>query len=543
MQLVSWLGSDPRSRGARVALACALVLAFTVPAVVVPLSALHAQSPTADPFSRPLRLGNVRMLNSGSATAQVAFLKGLAALHSFEYAIAAASFRDAQQRDPAFTLAYWGEAMTYTHPVWNEQNLDSARAVLARYGSTRDTRRMRAQSPREGAWLEAVEVLYGDGPKARRDTLYLHAMEQVAATYPDDVEAQLFLALAWLGLNQSVRSIPDYMQAGAIAQRVLRSHPDHPGAAHYVIHAFDDPTHAPLGLDAANAYSRIAPDAPHAQHMTTHIFLALGMWEETVAQNTVAMTGRPLRAGHYTLWWHYALTQLGREREAEALRDSMRRTLGAEGSAMTMPQLMVEARHAVEFERWTDSVFMTPVPAMPAAGRAWWHAMQAFAAARRGDAPVFIDNLEGFERLTSGGDFPPATRTEFAVYHELLLAMRELQGGAMATAVPHARAAAAIVDTMPIDFGPPLFLLPPHELLGALLMAQGNAAEAQRVWQRALELGPGRSRALAGLIRAARINGDHDVADAALAQLERNWSRSDGGEALLEALRGPGGRR
>lgn len=515
-------------------------LIFALCALTPSFNGAQAQVANAGSFTRPLRLGTVSMPNSGSATAQVAFLQALAALHSFEYDEAKRGFREAQQRDPAFTLAYWGEAMTFNHPVWNEQQADSARAVLARYGSTRDVRRRRARSPREGEWLEAVEVLYGEGSKARRDTLYLRAMEQLSAAWPDDVEAQLFTALAWLGLNQSVRSIPDYMKAGAIASRVLRAHPSHPGAAHYVIHAFDDPTHAPLGLDAARAYARIAPDAPHAQHMTTHIFLALGMWDETLAQNIAAVGDRPWQAGHYTMWWHYALTQLGREREAAALRDSTRRSgRDTDGvGAATLAQLTIDARHAVEFERWDDAVFGDQPTSIPAYRRAWLHAIQGFAAARRGDATVFAEQMTLFEQLSSVSDMPAAMQTEYAVYREMLLAMRELQAGALATAVPHARAAAAIADTMPVEFGPPLFTLPPHELLGALLMAQGDARESQRVWQRALEIGPGRSRALVGLIRAARATGDQSVADAALVQLERNWARSDSGEELLRALRG-----
>ena len=479
------------------------------------------------------RLGVVAMENSGSATAQVPFLDGLAALHSFEYATAARAFREAQRRDPAFLLAYWGEAMTHTHPVWNQQAADSARAVLARFGATPDVRRSRARTPREADWLGTVEVLYGAGGKARRDTLYLRAMERLAAAYPDDVEAHAFLALAWLGLNQGVRSIPDYMQAGAIAQRVLAAHPRHPGAAHYVIHAFDDPTHAPLGLDAARAYSRIAPDAPHAQHMTTHIFLSLGLWEETLAQNIVAVGDQPWRPGHYTYWWHYALTQLGREREARVLRDSMR-TLATPATRDYMR--LVEARHALEFERWDDSAFVSAGGAPPGPVDTWWLTAQALAAARRGDQEAFTRHVADFERLVAA-DTEPAAQAQWALYRAELAAIRDAIGGRLDEASAQARLAAHIADTLPVEFGPPAVTLPPYELLGALLQAQGRAAEAQRAWQRALSLAPGRSRALVGLVRAARTAGDDAVADAALARLERNWRLADDAEALLTSLR------
>jgi tetratricopeptide (TPR) repeat protein len=482
-----------------------------------------------------LRLGAVVMANSGAPAAQAPFLDGLAALHSFEYDMAARSFRRAQELDPTFALAYWGEAMTHTHPVWNQQAADSARAILARYAPTPEARRARAPTPRERDWISAVDVLYGEGSKAKRDTLYLQAMQQLALAHPDDLEAQSFLALAWLGLNQSVRSIPDYMRAGAIASRVLQVRPDHPGAAHYVIHAFDDPEHAPLGLDAARAYSRIAPDAPHAQHMTTHIFLALGMWEETVAQNVEAMGTRPQSAGHYTQWWHYGLTQLGRETEATALRDSMRRISG--GASPTLNMLFVEAQHAIEFDRWDDKVFATELRSPNNDMQIWWHSIRGIAAAKRGDTTTAQRHIQASTQLLQREAAAPAQAPQRYAMHNMLLASHAHSAGNLTEALTHARAAAALIDTLPADFGPPVLSLPPHELLAELLMASGDAALSQRAWQRALQLAPGRSRALAGLAKAALAAGDSALARESLQQLEANWRRADPVPATLSVLR------
>ena len=201
------------------------------------------------------RLGTIAFPNSGPKAAQPPFIRGVLLLHSFEYDDAAAAFREAQRLAPGFVLAYWGEAMTQTHPVWNQQEVDSARAILARLGPTPEARSARARTRRERGYLEAVEILYGDGSKPRRDTLYSAAMGRLAAAYPSDLEARAFYALSLLGLGQGTRNVPTYMRAGALAEEVLRRNPDHPGAAHYVIHAFDDPAHAPLGLPAARAYS------------------------------------------------------------------------------------------------------------------------------------------------------------------------------------------------------------------------------------------------------------------------------------------------
>ncbi len=140
-----------------------------------------------------------------------------------------------------------------------------ARDALTRLAPTAAARRAKAGTAREQMLMDAIEQLYGAGSKPKRDTLYARVMERLAAAYPDDDEAQSFYALALLGLNQGVRDTPTYMRAGAIAQEVLRRNPDHPGGAHYTIHAFDDPIHAPLGLRAARLYSKIAPNAPHAR--------------------------------------------------------------------------------------------------------------------------------------------------------------------------------------------------------------------------------------------------------------------------------------
>src|SRR5204863_219640 len=149
-----------------------------------------------------------------------------------------------------------------------------ARAVLQRLGPSAEARRAKAPTLREKEYLHAVEVLYGDGAKAARDTAYSKAMERLVAAFPTDREAQVLYGVSLLGLSQGVRDVPTYLRAAAIAQRVFRDNPNHPGAAHLLIHCYDDATHAALGLSAARAYSRIAPDAPHAQHMPTHIFLA-----------------------------------------------------------------------------------------------------------------------------------------------------------------------------------------------------------------------------------------------------------------------------
>ena len=257
-----------------------------------------------------------------SAGAQTAFIRGVLLLHVFEYDDAAASFRAAQKLDSGFVLAYWGEAMTYTHPVWDQQDLSAARAALARLAATAAQREAKAATDRERGYMHAVDILYGEGAKPKRDTLYSEAMHQLVLAFSNDDEARAFYALSLLGLSQGVRNVPTYLTAAAIAESIYHRNPDHPGAEHYWIHGMDDPEHAPAALTAARALSKTAPDAGHSQHMTTHIFLAMGMWDDVVSQNEIAIRvvdsirksrGRgPVYCGHYSSWLAYGYGMQGR---------------------------------------------------------------------------------------------------------------------------------------------------------------------------------------------------------------------------------------
>jgi Tfp pilus assembly protein PilF len=481
------------------------------------------------------KLGTVDFPNSGSPAAQPAFTRGLLLLHSFEYPTAAIAFREAQKADPGFAMAYAGEALTYTHPVWNEQDTTAARAVLARLAPTAAGRRAKARTPREQLWMDAVETLYGAGSKPRRDTLFAAAMERIVAAHPADDEAKVFHALALLGLNQSVREERAYMRAGAIASDILRRKPDHPGAAHMVIHAFDDPMHAPLGLWAARAYSKIAPEAPHAQHMTSHIFVAMGMWDEVVSQNVIASgpDHSHWQAGHYTMWLGYGYLQQGRYDAARAHLAHLRPATGESYGLGVRPSLVaMRAAYLITSERWTDSVtgwsfapFVSPMT-------------QAIDAFVTGYAALKAGDLAGAEKVlaslaANGTPAPrPAVENDPRVTRILTMELRAAMAAARGqsdSAVGLALSAARLEDSLPIEFGPPRIPKPTHELAGEILLDAGRASDAQREFTKALEIAPGRSRALIGLARAASRAGDRSVAVAAARQLLRNWHSADTG--------------
>ena len=481
------------------------------------------------------QLGTIQFPTSASGATQAAFIRGVLLLHSFHYDSAAAAFREAQKLTPGFALAYWGEAMTYTHPVWNEQDAGKAREALGRLAPTAAARRARAGTPREQMFMDAIEQLYGAGSKPKRDTLYARVMEQLATAYPDDDEAQSFFALALLGLNQGVRDTPTYMRAGAIALEVLRRSPNHPGGAHYTIHSFDDPVHAPLGLRAARLYSKIAPNAPHAQHMTTHIFLAMGMWDDVVSQNTIAAghDHDQWQAGHYTSWLGYAYEQQGRLDEArrhlENVHARYRRTArrGEEPYFLSM-----RAHYIINSERWNDPVLEWRIEA-PNAGpiaRAMDAYARAYASLKSGNRSRVAElakELSALTREPPKDDFFSPNTTVPAILDTQLRGLMLLDAGKEDEALATLREAARLEDAIPMEFGPPDVVKPTHELLGEILFDLKETEAAQKEFTRALELAPGRSRSLLGLGRAAFAKGDTAVARRALNDLMRNWHATD----------------
>ena len=491
------------------------------------------------------QLGTIDFPTSAPAAAQAPFIRGVLFLHSFEYESAAQAFMEAQRIAPDFAMAYWGEAMTYTHPVWNEQDVSKARAALSRLGATAAARRAKAGTDREKMYLDAVEALYGEGSKARRDTMFAAAVERVAAAFPNDDEAQAFHALALLGLNQGVRDTTTYLRAGAIAQAVLGRNRDHPGGAHYTIHAYDDPIHAPSGLSAARLYSKIAPAAPHAQHMTTHIFLAMGMWDDVVSQNIVA-SGHDhdhYQAGHYTAWLGYGYAQQGRMDDARkhlvTVRANYRRTArrGEEPSLLSM-----RAHYLINSERWKDPVVDWRLEA-PNAGPVA-QAMDAFASAyaalRSGNAfrakQMHADLVHRMKSVPVD-DAYSSNATVPGILERQLHGLLLLEDGKRSEGLSLLREAAMLEDGVPLEFGPPDVVKPSHELLGEVLLGFGQSAEAQREFMRALSLAPGRARSLLGLGRAALAAGDTAAARKAFGELKANWHAADPGLPELTELK------
>jgi tetratricopeptide (TPR) repeat protein len=479
-------------------------------------------------------LGTIDFPASGAPAARAPFIRGVLWLHSFEYDSAARSFREAQRLDPGFALAYWGEALTYTHPLWNQQDWNAGRAALQRLGPTPEARRQRAPTSRERGYLSAVEILYGAGAKAQRDSAYARAMGRLVARFPADREAQVLYAAALLGLSQGVRNVPTYMRAAAILERVFRSNPNHPGAAHLLIHCYDDPSHALLGLAAARAYSSIAPAAAHAQHMTTHIFLALGMWDDVVSQNEIAAGASGPRNGwapdHYTQWLGYGYLQQGRYRDAWRHLELMRANMNKAGRGRAVLALM-RAEYVVNTERWDSpslqwDIDLTGVRARDAAVDAFVTGLSAWKRGDRAGAERGLADLAAINRDRVPAAGRPLDPVPDILEKEFEALLRQAVGSP-AEAITLLRQAAALEDAMPVEYGPPVDVKPPHELLGEILLQAGRPREAQREFARQLRLSPKRALALLGLGRAAAAAGDSAAAARAYRDLRGIWHLAD----------------
>ena len=452
------------------------------------------------------------------------YARGLYLLHNFEYSTAAAAFRDAQKADPANVMAYWGEAMTYNHPLWSEQDTAAARAVLARLGADPAARRAKARTPREAGWLDAVEALYGAGSKVERDAAYHARMKALFDADPSDIDARTFYALATLGLANQGRDTALYMKSAALLEEAFPANPDHPGLLHYMIHSYDDPAHAPLGERAAARYAKVAPDAGHAQHMISHIYLALGRWDEVERANIIAdkvvdaqraANGLPpTSCGHYNEWLAYALDQQGKDSrplvEACAAQAMAAAATGDDASALGAVRnpfnnwASLAVRHGVDTGNWPGED-LSAVRDRALMGR--FTLAYGRALASRNDAAAAgaaVDQMKAFRaQIVDAMPKEWPDDHESAPWLDRAVAQGEavvaLARGETARGIELLQAAANAEAALPVPFGPPVLAKPSAELLGDELLAAGRKAEAADAYRRALAAAPNRRRSVEGL--------------------------------------------
>jgi tetratricopeptide (TPR) repeat protein len=476
----------------------------------------HASHPA------PEVLGAVIFPTTCEKSVQPAFERALALLHSFAYTDAEAGFRAVATADPKCAIAHWGVAMSLFHQLWDNpgpQDLAKGAAELAQ-ARTLDT-----GSPRERAFIAAAAVYFtddGKSPHAVRAKAYEQAMAEVATRFPDDAEAQIFHALALIAIAPPTDRTHAYQKRAAdILEPLYHRYPQHPGLAHYLIHAYDSAELAPRGLAAARAYAKIAPSAPHALHMPSHVFTRLGDWNDSIASNKAARAaaratgdvGEELHAMDYLT---YAYLQLGRDADAKRVVDDAASLHGlAAGkfkigyAANAMP-----TRYAIERRQWKDATTLQPLPDSEphvAAIVYWARAVGASRSAHPDDADADIARIDAcIAKLDAAGNTYWATLTR--VLADSARAWQFHARGNDDEAIALLRKAADSEDAsekLPVTPGP---IVPAREQLGDLLLETGHPADALREFRTALKDAPGRRGALNGAAQASRSSGQAKAA-------------------------------
>ena len=477
------------------------------------------------------RLGRIDFPTSGPPSAQRRFIQGVLLLHSFQYREAREQFQAALKSAPMFAMAYWGEAMTYNEPLWFAQDAAAARAVLRRAPQ--------AATARERAWLNAIAVLYGSGKKEDRDFAYAAAMRHLYEAYPEDHEAAAFYALSLLGTAHAGRNYRIYMQAAAIAEDILARNPEHPGALHYAIHCYDDPVHAPLGLRAARVYAKIAPASAHALHMPSHIFFAMGLWDDAASSNEASFrAAHPAEAARWhALWWlGYAYLQQGRYADARGLlQTAMDASLIARFHLIQM-RAMYSIETGEPYAESADTAGLD-LPAVAAdLFAAGWSALNQ---GRRETAERSLKLLRALRPTGAGtahaGHTYAGDEQAVRIMEHELAAMLLMTDGKSREAIDLMKTAVALEDRMPYEFGPPLPPKPSHELLGEMLLSLSQPQLARVQFELALQRAPNRALSLLGRARALEQSRNHAEATIAWAELRRIWTKAD--PAIKKALK------
>jgi len=539
----------------------------------------------AAPVASQPSLGRISFPTSGAPKAQPAFVRAVLLLHSFEYDDAIETFRQAQQIDPAFAMAYWGEALSYNQPLWYNESVDKARAVLSRLGPTRAARQGKAPTAREKGYLDAVERLFGEGDKASRDGAYAGRMSELHAQFPDDDEAAAFYALALLAaIPASERNTTVSLKAGAIASAILKKNPEHPGAAHYALHAFDDGEHAAMGLQAARTYARIAPAWSHARHMPSHVFLPLGMWDEAAASDEAsfaASVDRVKRLGlsmaradfHSLGWLQYEYLQQGRFAKARETLQTVERAIASSGtgtgtakaashdpsrSAPPAPPALPapSAHHPAESEigRGYGPLSLknelASLKARFVVESGAWAVMKGqgsfdnidelfalgMASVRLGDAgraEATIEQLATASRTVPDRDAREVAAIMGAELEGLLRFSRGDRAGTLSSlaraAALEARRAKPVARPYPIK--------PAAELYAETLLSAGDAPAASAQFQASLARTPRRAASLLGLARAAKAAGLRDESMKAAKDFLAAWHLADSNRPELDEAR------
>lgn len=465
----------------------------------------------------PEKLGTVSFLISCKPSVQEQFNRGVALLHSFAYADARNAFQDVANLDPQCAIAHWGSAMAYFHQLWDPQIPPAT--LTAAQKEIQLAQQIKAGSERERQFIDSVVLVYRDAatvPFRTRALNYEHAMSDVASSNPTDVEAQVFYALALLATaSPTDKTHANQKKAAAVLEPLDHAYPQHPGIPHYLIHAYDNAELAPRGLEAAKAYAQIAPSAPHALHMPSHIFTRLGLWDDSIASNLAAReaahqqgdTGEELHAMDYLV---YAYLQSGHDKDAAQVIQQLKNEpkLNEGDFKIAYASTAMPIRSLVERNQWSNAATIVPPVAAPShviAIAVWARGLGLARTGHTTEAHAEIDKLQQLEQQlrTAGRDYW-ATQVEI-LKHEVMAwsAQAEKRPQEAATLMRRSADEEDAVEKLPVTPGP---ILPAREQLGSLLLEQNQPALALKEFETALANAPGRYGARQGVAQAAQLS-------------------------------------
>jgi len=499
--------------------------------------------------------GTVHFANSCSAQVQKDFDAAVAMLHSFQYGLAEKTFSQVAQEDPQCAIAYWGAAMSLYHQLWDwpsAESLEKGREYLERAAPLR-------KNEREAAYLNAAMTFFQPQEnlgRVSRTQAYSTAMLHVHERYPQDADATAFYALALLTLPaQAPGGAANQKKAIGLLQNLFADQPEHPGAAHYLIHAADTAELAHLALPAALRYAQIAPSSPHALHMPSHIFVRLGMWPESIASNLASLAAadeatRSLRddgsgdAMHAMMYLAYSYLQTGQDEDARELSERVSALPGATANDIINNRSILEALYAVETHDWKQASALTLRPtAFPYARvRTFW--ARAIGAARTGDIASARQNLKKLDEARAGMlAYMRSVDTQMHMGHSgnSDVSVQQLEArawlawaeGRSAEALNLMRAATSKEEYFSVESR----TVPAYEMLGDMLLELHRPRPALIAYAAALKAAPGRFNAVSGAARASRAVGNRDKARFYYAMLMKCCSpltrRPELGEAKL----------
>ncbi len=476
-------------------------------------------------YAAAAQLGQVHFPTSCAVEAQSSMETGVALLHSFQYKQADQSFSEAAKRDPKCAFAYWGQAMTYYEQLWE---FPSERSLKRGAEQIQRAQAAGASTERERGYIAAAAAFYLADAKlseTQRVQAFSAALADLRKKQPDDANAAAFYALSLVALaeQQEVDVQANRKAAIAILEPLCRKAPENPGPAHYLIHATDTPELAPQGLEAARAYSKIAPDSSHALHMPSHIFVRLGLWQESISSNIVAAasaaraTQEHRSPPHYQFhaldFLNYSYLQSGQESKAREMVKELENVPGADRESLAEHQAWFAARNAFEAHRWKEAAAL-PIPQVPRESQESTYRVRTIAAAHLGDPAAARQDLQKYVEISTEEQRKSSHHRDKApdksvgqMEVEAWVAFAE---GKADEAVKALRSAADREDADGVDS----LAMPAREMLADMLVELKRPSEALAEYRAALKNSPNRFDALYGAGHAAQLAGDAATANA-----------------------------